>query len=82
MSEIPKGQGKTPVSRRDVVKTITIGGTTLAITQWSKPIVEAVVAPVHAQSSPEREEEVQPAVGFDTTSTASFTIPFNPDPGP
>ncbi len=42
---------KKSISRRDLIKTITIGGSALTITKWHKPIVESVVLPAHAQAS-------------------------------
>ena len=53
--------------RRQVLKIITIGGiaTTLLLpSKWTKPIIEAVVVPAHAQASP-------PA----TTTTATSSTP-------
>ena len=42
------------VSRRQVVKTVLIGGAVAAVmlpTKWTKPLVNAVVVPAHAQAS-------------------------------
>ncbi len=42
-------------NRRQVLKIVTIGGvaTTLLLpTSWTKPIIEAIVVPAHAQASP------------------------------
>ena len=53
--------------RRHVLKIITIGGvaTTLLLpSRWTKPIVESIVVPAHAQASP-------PA----TSTTATSTTP-------
>ncbi|GJL83747.1 MAG: hypothetical protein DHS20C01_33810 [marine bacterium B5-7] len=39
-------------SRRDVVKkTVAVGGITVALSNWSKPVVESVVLPAHAQTT-------------------------------
>ena len=55
--------------RRQVLKIITIGGvaTTLLLpSKWTKPIVESIVVPAHAQASP-------PATS--TTATSSTIGP-------
>ncbi len=41
--------------RRQAVKIITVGGvaaTLLLPTKWTKPVIESVVVPAHAQASP------------------------------
>ena len=43
---------KKAVSRRDVIKGVTIGGTAFAVTKWSKPVMDAVILPAHAATSP------------------------------
>lgn len=46
---------KSPKSsdRRNVLKkSITIGGATIIASEWSRPIVETVILPAHAQTSP------------------------------
>ena len=42
---------KKPVSRRTALKGLAIGGGIGALTQWSKPVVDAVVLPAHAQAT-------------------------------
>ena len=37
--------------RRNVVKGITIVGTGVTLSKWSKPVVESVLLPAHAQTS-------------------------------
>ena len=41
----------TDENRRRVLKGVTIGGGSIALTKWSKPIVETVVLPAHAQAT-------------------------------
>jgi len=38
----------TSAHRRKVIKGLVLGGTVVSATQWSKPMVEAVVLPAHA----------------------------------
>jgi len=38
----------TSAHRRKVIKGLMLGGTVVTATQWSKPMVEAVVLPAHA----------------------------------
>ncbi len=54
-----------PVSggRRDALKkTVTVGGVSVALTSWTKPVVESVILPAHAQTT--------------TGSLVAFTITF------
>ena len=37
--------------RRNVVKGIAVGAGSVTISQWSKPVVETVVLPAHAQTT-------------------------------
>ena len=38
--------------RREVLKrSVVVGGVTVAVSEWAKPIVESVVLPAHAQTS-------------------------------
>ncbi len=37
--------------RRSVVKGITIAGTGVTLSHWTKPVVESIVLPAHAQTS-------------------------------
>jgi hypothetical protein len=38
--------------RRDALKrTITVGGVSIALAGWTKPVVESVVLPAHAQTT-------------------------------
>ena len=38
--------------RRQIVKNLTIGGSAIAVTQWTRPMVDSVVVPAHADTSP------------------------------
>lgn len=51
--------------RRRLVKGITVGGGTIIVSKWTKPIVEGVVLPAHAQMS----------VNLGGGSTATITFP-------
>jgi hypothetical protein len=42
---------KGPISRRAALRGIALGGGALVITQWKKPVVDAIVMPAHAQVS-------------------------------
>ena len=42
---------KKPLSRRTALKGLAIGGGVGALAQWSKPVVDAVVLPAHAQAT-------------------------------
>lgn len=37
--------------RRNVVKGITIGAGGITLSQWTKPVVETIVLPAHAQTT-------------------------------
>ena len=50
MSDKPISEEK-PNARRDVVKGIAVGVGGVSVSQWSKPIVETVVLPAHAQTT-------------------------------
>lgn len=46
---------KNTFDRRQLVKTVLIGGAIATIvlpTKWTKPLIESVVVPAHAQASP------------------------------
>lgn len=47
VSGTKQGQG-----RRDVVKGVALGLGGMTLSQWSKPVVETIVLPAHAQTSP------------------------------
>ena len=38
--------------RRQIVKNLTIGGGAIAVTQWTRPMVDSVAVPAHAEMSP------------------------------
>ena len=39
-------------SRRDALKkTVTVGGVSIALASWTKPVVESVILPAHAQTT-------------------------------
>ena len=38
-------------SRRNVLKGLSVGGTSIAVTSWHKPVVQSVILPAHAQTS-------------------------------
>ena len=38
--------------RRQIVKNLTLGGGAIAVTQWTRPMVDTVVVPAHASTSP------------------------------
>ena len=55
--------------RRHVLKVITIGGVATALllpSRWTKPIIESIVVPAHAQASPR---------GTTTSTTTTFDPP-------
>lgn len=37
--------------RRQLLKGVGLGGAALAVTQWTRPVVESVVLPAHAQTT-------------------------------
>lgn len=37
--------------RRDLLKKLSAGGSTLAVAKWTAPVVSAIALPVHAQTS-------------------------------
>lgn len=78
MSDSKKKVGSTPpqtgvsqknsgVDRRAVLKGLTIGGAALTADKWSRPIVEAITLPAHAQTSIR-------AQGSAVTTTATIII--------
>jgi hypothetical protein len=61
-------------NRREVIKTVTvvIGGVVTALAlpaKWTKPIVESIIVPAHAQFS-------LATTTTTTTSTSTFTTPL------
>lgn len=57
MSDTKRGQsenshGRQDKARRGVVKGVALGLGGLTLSQWSKPVVETIVLPAHAQTSP------------------------------
>lgn len=48
-------QENTPINgdrRNAIKKTITLGGASIVATEWTRPIVETVILPAHALTSP------------------------------
>lgn len=74
------------VQRRETVKRLLGGaGIATAVTMWSKPIVESVVLPAHAQTSPAPPTRTTPPPPDDYTPPTNFNPPppsdyFNPPP--
>ena len=54
MSDETKSQDEKN-SRRDIVKGIALGVGGVSVSQWSKPVVETIVLPAHAQTTREGE---------------------------
>lgn len=49
---LPEERDSALSNRRDALKkTITVGGVTIALGGWTKPVVESVVLPAHAQTT-------------------------------
>ena len=49
---LPEERNSTLTNRRDALKkTVTVGGVTIALGGWTKPVVESVVLPAHAQTT-------------------------------
>ena len=44
-------EDKALAKRRDLLKKLTAGGSTMAAAKWSAPIVTAISVPAHAQTS-------------------------------
>ena len=42
---------QTQSKRRDLLKKLSAGGSTLAVAKWSAPVVSAIAVPAHAQTS-------------------------------
>ena len=53
------------ISRRDVLRGVTAGGVLLSVKGWSRPVIESVSIPAHAQSS----------VGLAGGDSVSVTLP-------
>jgi len=65
-----KSSRSTDSTRRRLLKGITIGGTAFTVSEWSRPVVESIVLPAHANGSPGGVS----AVGWDVDVSASFII--------
>jgi len=46
-----KNNDKVEAGRRQALKAITVAGGGIVATKWSKPVVQSVVMPAHAQTS-------------------------------
>ena len=55
-------------SRRDVLKTVTIGSG-IVVSKWSTPVVEGIMVPAHAEMT-----FGSPPQGFDQTTVTSFSV--------
>ena len=47
----PRNEPVKPFSRREILRGVTIGGVLLSVDKWSRPVIESVSIPAHAQSS-------------------------------
>ena len=62
------GEAEKPISRRKVIKTLALGGgvttgTLLFPSEWTKPLVEAVYLPAHAQTTGPTPPQPTPTAG-------------------
>jgi len=55
-------------TRRGIVKGVALGVGGLTLTHWSKPVVQNVVLPAHAQTSPGASRIAQAGSGSNTLS--------------
>jgi hypothetical protein len=65
-----KSSRTTDTSRRRLLKGLTVGGGAFTISEWSRPVVQSIVLPAHANGSP---GEIS-AVGWDVDVSTSFLI--------
>ncbi len=73
---------KKNVSRRQVMTTVAIGGVATAVmlpSKWTKPIVDSVITPAHAQSSP---PPTTVTTGTTVTTTSGTTVTTTTPPPP
>lgn len=77
---------KTPkFDRRQIIRTILIGGvaTTLILPgKWTKPLVNSVIVPAHAQASPPVTTSTTTSTTGAPTSTTSTTTTTEPPAEP
>jgi hypothetical protein len=39
------------ITRRDVIKGVSVAGGAVVVTKWAKPVVDSVILPAHAQAT-------------------------------
>ena len=67
---------KTVFHKRRIVTGIAVGGA-VALSQWQKPIVQAIVLPAHAQTTGAGAGAVAvSAMGFDSGTATGITLRF------
>ena len=76
--ETPSPDRGTKVGRRKLVKALGAGASGVVVSQWSKPIVDSVIVPLHAQASPPPPPPPPPPPGCPT----SFQGLYNGPPAP
>jgi len=69
--------GLTDTTRRRVLKGITIGGSALTISEWSRPVVQSIVLPAHANGSPTNGVMAE---GFDAARSTTAQIIWQVNP--
>ena len=60
------------VGRRRLIQALGVGGAGVAVSQWSKPLIDSVILPVHAQAS---------GCGFGYVFAGSWQVDDGPDWG-
>ncbi|MDZ7842622.1 MAG: twin-arginine translocation signal domain-containing protein [Gammaproteobacteria bacterium] len=68
-----KNRSSTDTTRRRVLKGVALGGGAVTVSHWSKPVVQSVILPAHAETSP---GEGVRAVGFDFDVTQNLFVTF------
>jgi hypothetical protein len=61
--------GQEPGDRRAALKKLLAAGGVVTASHWSKPVVDAVILPAHAQST-----VFAPPAGFTGSGSVSFTV--------
>lgn len=69
--QVPSEPATESSARRHALRTIVVGGSVFSLTTWKQPIVESVILPAHAQTSPPDEPE-GPDLACDATLEQSF----------